>query len=176
MPQSLSQSLGAGGSEGLWGQRMGRAFRGQGHWPWGPIWTGCPEDAAGARRASSRNTIWEGLGAKVLTLEFSSHPRTLEIRPESATSHLLVAQCWSPTTQQLGPSPFCLRIHALALASGPGLFPGPADSFLFPASPFPGSQFSLPSLPSVMPLPAPLCPPPPSHPAPQPWDTEALEV
>lgn len=155
---------------------MGRAFGGQGHRPWGPIRTGCPMDAAGTKRASSRNSIREGLGAKVLTLEFSSHPGTLEIGPELATSHILVVQCWSPTTQQLRPSPFCLSLRALALASGPGLSPRPADSFLFPASPFPGSQFSLPSLPSILPLPAPLCPLPPSRPAPQPWDTEALEV
>lgn len=65
----------------------------------GPSGQADQQMAEGAARASSRSSIWEGLGAKVLTLEPPLHPLSLSqqclpspslgMRPESATSYPL---------------------------------------------------------------------------------------
>ena len=145
--------------------------------------------AAGAARASSRSSIWEGLGAKVLTLESPLHPLSLSqqclpppslgMRPESATSYPLSSvlvplphSAVPPTSLPFLP-PVC-EIHHLCLWRWPRSSPSRCLVVLTQASPRePGLSAILPSfrpLPRSSPLsPSPCAAVPPPQPCPYPW-------
>lgn len=127
--------------------------------------------AAGAARASSRSSIWEGLGARVLTLEPPLHPLSLSqqclpspslgMRPESATSYPLSSVLVPLLHSAVSPSclpflpPGC-EIHHLCLWRWPRSSPFRYLVVLTHAAALPESQVSLPSSPHAGPFHDPL--------------------